>query len=283
MKILITGVSGQLGGELYKISEYENYGTYLSNLPKNIGKNMNKVDIAKFDDIFNFIKRIKPDWVIHCAALRNVDLCEENKELAWKSNVIGTENIVGACKKFGVKMVYVSTDYVFDGNNGAYKEEDIPNPVNFYGKTKIIGEWLVRNVEYFLIVRPSMIISNTPGNYVDFTINGLKNGGISGATDIKSSPTLVSELAEAVITAIEKDLSGIYHMAGDEMVSRYDFMRMVAKNFGYDSDLVKPTTSVELKFKAKRPKDTSLDITKSKKMKIKFSALNESLKKIKFN
>lgn len=281
MKLLITGVSGQLGSAIYKISKYENYGTYLSNLPKTNNKNIKKVDITSYNDISSFVKKIKPNVIIHCAALRNVDLCEENKELAWKSNVIGTKNIVDICSELRIKMVFISTDYVFDGYTGGYKEDDAPNPINFYAKTKVIGEWLVQNLEDFFIVRTSMLVSNLPGNYVDFTLSGLKSGGISGATDIKSSPTLVSELAEASISAIEKDLSGIYHMAGDEMISRYEFMRAVATIFGYDSNLIKPTTSDELKFKAKRPKDTSLDISKIKNLKIKFSTLEDSLKKLK--
>ena len=281
MKLLITGVSGQLGSAIYKISKYENYGTYLSNLPKANNKDIKKVDITSYNDIFSFVKKINPDVIIHCAALRNVDLCEENKELAWKSNVIGTKNIVDICNELRIKMIFISTDYVFDGYKGFYKEEDVPNPINFYAKTKVIGEWLVQNLEDFIIVRTSMLISNLPGNYVDFTLSGLKSGGISGTTDIKSSPTLVSELAEASISAIEKDLSGIYHMAGDEMISRYEFMRTVATIFGYDSNLIKPTTSDELKFKAKRPKDTSLDISKIKNLKIKFSTLEGSLKKLK--
>jgi dTDP-4-dehydrorhamnose reductase len=281
MRVLITGVSGQLGTELYNISPYENFGIYFQHVPENRYKNISKVDITNKKQIFTYIEKVRPHWIIHCAAITDVDLCEENKEIAWKTNVIGTKNIIDACSKLNSKLVFISTDYVFDGAKGFYKEEDVPNPINFYGKTKCIGEWLVESLPSFIIVRTSMLFSHRKGKFVKWVLEEAKKGKVYGAIDIYSSPTLALELAECVLKLIENDVTGLYHAAGSERVSRYDLIRKFVTAFGYDVDIVKPITSSELKFKAKRLKDSSLDISKVRSIGIKFSNIDDAIKKLK--
>jgi dTDP-4-dehydrorhamnose reductase len=281
MKILITGVSGQLGTEIYNFSKHKNFGIYLNHTPEKLDKSMAKVDITDKNQIFAYIESIRPDWVIHCAAITDIDLCEEDKEIAWKTNVIGTKNIVDACLSFGSKLLFVSTDYVFDGSKGLYKEEDTLNPINFYGKTKCMGEWLVEYLPHYIIVRTSMLFSPRKGKFVKWVLEEAKKGEVYGAIDIYSSPTLASELAECILTLIEKDVRGIYHAAGSERVSRYELIKKFVTAFGYDSSIVKPITLSELKLKAKRLHDSSLDISKVRNMGIKFSDIDGAIKKLK--
>ncbi len=279
MKILITGVNGQLGSDVYSASKHENYGLDLTIEKAN--KNLFNINLAKRDSIIDLFERIKPDWTIHCGAVSNPDTCETNMETAWETNVIGTKNIVDACNRSKSKLIFISTTYVFDGNKGLYKEDDIINPINFYGKTKLIGEWLTNTIEHSVIIRTSALLSNKQRSIFNWIINSLEKGEITAAVDLIESPTLVSELSEAIIKTTEKDLNGIYHMAGSERISRYDLMRKVAKTFNFNENLVKPIYSKEIGFKSQRPKDTSLDVSKAKKIGIHFSNMDEATRKLK--
>ena len=278
MKVLITGVNGQLGSELYATLNYENYGLDLS-IEKN-NTNLFTADLVDKDTILTIFKKIKPDLVIHCGAISSPDACENNMENAWKTNVIGTKNIVDACSKFGSKLIFISTNYIFDGKKGYYKEYDLANPINFYGKTKLIGEWLTKTLKESTIIRTSSLLSNKPRSLFDWVVNSLAKGEITAAVDLIESPTLVSELTEAINETIKKNLTGVYHMAGDERISRYDFMKKIAASSNYNENLVKPINSEELKFKSPRPKETSLDISKVKKIGINFSKLDDAIEKL---
>lgn len=281
MKILITGVSGQLGNEIYKISKHENYGTYFKNIPKNTGKELFKIDLGKRDDVISLVEKIKPDWIIHCAAATKIDWCELNKDSAWISNVEATKNIVEACSRFGSKLLLVSTDYVFDGMNGMYKEGDTPNPINFYGKTKLAAEWWAMNSEHYIIARSSLLYSGSEGSSMKWAIDGVKNGSLTAAVNLYYSPTLVSELAECILQLIEKNEKGIFHAAGDSRISKYEFIKKFVGALGHDDDAVKPVNANELSLLALRPHDTSLDITKIKSIGITFSKIDDAIEKLK--
>ena len=278
MKILITGVNGQLGSELYSTLKHENYGVDLS--LENPSNNLFKIDLAYKENVLGLVEKVRPEWVVHCAALTNPDACETDMENAWKCNVIGTKNIVEACNKFNSKMIFISTDYVFDGTKGLYKEDDKVNPINFYGKTKVIGEWLTRTINGSIIIRTSMLLSNRQRSILNWVVESLEKGDVTAATDMIGSPTLVSELAEAISKVIENNLSGIYHMAGDKRISRYEFMRKIAKIYDYEENKVKPTDINEIGFKSPRPKDTSLDITKVKNLGFRFSKIEDAIRKL---
>lgn len=281
MRLLITGVSGQVGSEVLRLSEHENYGVYFSNEPKHQNENILKLDIRDRYDVFNMVEKIKPDCIIHCAAATKVDWCETNREQAWKINVVGTKNLVDATKKVNSKFLYVSTDCVFDGQKGNYKETDETKPTNFHGKTKLEGELIVKRLQNFLIMRTSLVYSIVTDNFVLWVLEKMKSSQIESPYDMISSPTSASELAEAILKAIKKDLNGVYHSAGNEQISRYDFARKIAKVFDYGDSNINPIEIKDLNFAAKRPKNSSLDISKILNEGIEFSDANNALKKLK--
>ena len=280
MKLLVTGVSGQVGSEVYNLSGHQNYGTYFVHKPKNQKDTFLKMDIRDRLKIFDIVKKIKPDWIVHCAAATNVDWCETDKDQAWEMNVGGTKNLVDASKEVNSKFLYISTDYVFDGSRGNYKETDKTNPINFYGKTKLEGELHVKNLENYLIMRTSHVVSPKSDKFV-WILEKLKSGRVEIAYDMISSPTLASELAEAILKSIKKELNGVYHSAGNECISRYDFAKKVAKVFDYEESEIKPIKMQDLDFIAKRPQNSSLDISKILKEGINFSNVNDSLERLK--
>jgi len=281
MKVLITGVTGQVGSEIYNLSEYQNYGIYFRHQPKSLNENLLKVDIRNRDKVFATVKEIKPNWIIHCAAATKVDWCETNKNQAWKINVGGTRNLVDASKVVNSKFLYVSTDYVFDGSCGNYKETDGTNPINFYGKTKLDGELHVKNLENYLIMRTSHVFSPIPDNFVLWLFGKLKSGNVECPYDMISSPTLALELAETILKSIKKELTGVYHAAGNDHISRYNFAKKIAQAFGYDKSKIKPIKMEDLNFVAKRPQNSSLDISKVLKEGMEFSNVVNSLKSLK--
>jgi len=281
MKLLITGVSGQVGSEVFRFSKHKNYGIYFSSEPKTPNENIFKVDIRDRNEVFNVVRKIKPDWIVHCAAATKVDWCEINKDQTMEINFDGTKNLVDVSKEVNSKFLFVSTDYVFDGSKGNYKEEDETRPVNFYGQTKLDAELYVKNLGNYLIMRTSHVFSPLPDNFVLWAIGKLKSGDIDCPSDMISSPTLALELAEAILKAMEKDLSEVYHSAGAESLSRYDLARKISKAFGYDESKIIPIKMVDLKFTAPRPHNSSLDISKILNEGIKFSNVDSALERLK--
>lgn len=280
MKLLITGVSGQLGKAVYKISRHETYGTYLKNRPTENNSRFFKIDIGNKSDVERLTKKIKPDWVFHFASETNVDLCEENKDLAFRSNVVGTKNIADACASVNAKLLLVSSDYVFDGKRGHYKEMDVPNPPNFYAKTRLMGEWMALTNPQTLIARTSILYSSA-GKFASWVLSAAKKGEITAITDLYNCPTFTTELAENLLKMAKKDLRGVYHTVGSERISKYDFVKKFVQVFGYGPDIVKPIKMKDVPFKAARVRDSSLDISKIRKEGIKFSGVDDALKRLK--
>lgn len=281
MKILITGANGQLGSEICRVSTHENYGAYLGNYEDIEGTQFTKLDITDRDKFLEIAKKIRPDWIIHCAAMTNVDLCEVQRDAALAVNVDGTRNAIDASKAVGTDILYVSTDFIFDGKKGYYKEDDVPNPLNFYGDTKLAGERLVGELDKHLIIRPSVIYSKRKGNFFSWALESLKNGEARVVTDQINSPTLNTELAECILELVCKGVNGVYNTVGDERISRYDFVKRVANVFNFDDSRIIPIRTNQLNQKAVRPADSSLDTTKIKGLGIKFSNVENALKKIK--
>ena len=261
MRIFITGGSGLLGSKIAEIGleKYEVYTGYCHNKPE-LGEPV-KFDLAKDSDL-EVMQKIKPEIIIHTAALTNVDECEANQELAYKINVAGTKRLVEIANESGVFLVYVSTDYVFSGANGGYKEEDKPNPINYYGQTKLLGEKYCD-----CIARPCVIYGAKPAsgkvNFALWLINKVKNGeAVKIVTDQFITPTLNTNLAKMLLEMAERELKGIFHTAGKEKISRYEFALRIADKFELDKHLILPSRMGELKWLAKRPKDSSLDTSK---------------------
>jgi dTDP-4-dehydrorhamnose reductase len=206
---------------------------------------------------------LKPDIIVHTAAMTNVDYCEDHREEALAANALGTKNIVDAARKSGSKAVYISTDYVFDGARGMYREDDAVNPVSVYAYTKLLGEYYVKDLQGHVIARTSVVYGNARQNFASWVRDSLRNGtAIRIFTDQYVSPTLALDCAGAIAALIKNNASGTYHTAGSERISRYEFARKIASFYGLDNGLIEPVTTEAMKQKAKRPRDSSLDVSK---------------------
>jgi dTDP-4-dehydrorhamnose reductase len=284
-KLLATGASGLLGSKIVKITR-ESYKLIPLYSSKPLNSNSLKLDITEREQVFSLFKKVKPDIVIHAASETNVDKCETEKEHAWKVNVDGTRNIAHACNKAEAKLIYISTDYVFDGEKGNYQEHDKPNPINYYGFTKLEGEKQVINTcKNYVILRTSVLYGWHPWkqNFATWIINQLKqNKEITVVENHYNSPTLADNLAKITIEVVQKDLQGLYHASGSERISRYQFAKQIAKTFNLDSNLIKPIKMDQLTaWIAKRPKDSSLNTEKiQKQLKTKPLNITEGLKRM---
>jgi dTDP-4-dehydrorhamnose reductase len=289
LRVLVTGAGGLLGSKVVELAVekgYDVYATYLTHVPP-AGRAV-KMDVTDREQVFKVLEAARPDAVVHCAALTNVDLCETEKELALKVNVDGARIVAEAAKSVGSYLVHVSTDYVFDGEKGMYREEDEPNPVNFYGYSKLLGEKAVEEVGGdYLTVRPSVIYGSRPAggktNFALWLIDSLKAGReVKILVDQYVSPTLNTNLAAMILDAVERRLTGVLHTAGATRASRFEFAVKLADVFGLDRSLIRETTMDEMKWVARRPKDTSLDVSKAMRvLGVKPMELGDALKALK--
>jgi len=269
-KLLVTGASGLLGSKLVGIAR-ETFEVIPTHSSAPLFPDSIKLDITDLDQVSEVFNRTQPDHVVHPAAMTNVDKCETDKGTAWKINVHGTENIALMCRKHVARLVYVSTDYVFDGEKGLYTEEDATAPINYYGLTKLEGEKKVKqHCKNYIIARTSVLYGwhKQKINFATWVINSLRNNmPISVVDDHFNSPTRADNLAEIILEMLQKNLEGTYHTAGDERISRYDFARAIAKIFMLNEELITPTKMSELEtWIARRPRDSSLNVNKAKKM-----------------
>ena len=285
-RILVTGASGLLGSRIVKAAK-GNYEVIPLHNTKRLHPNSLKLDITRRKETFSLFKNIKPDLTIHTAAETNVDKCETRRELAWKTNVKGTRNVAKACSEISAKIVYISTDYVFKGEKGLYTEEDKPSPINYYGITKLEGENQVRKLcKNYVILRTSVLYGwhSWKQNFATWVIDSLKQKKkISIVQDHFNTPTLADNLAEIIVETVKRNLQGLYHASGNQRISRYEFAQQIAEAFDLNQSLIKPIkTNSMTSWTAKRPKDSSLDTNKIKKLlDIKPLDINEGLKRMK--
>ncbi|MCK4572069.1 dTDP-4-dehydrorhamnose reductase [candidate division WOR-3 bacterium] len=265
-KLLIVG-SGLLGNNLAKIAinEFTAFTTYNEHPLDIEGCKSYHLNITNRADVTTLVQKLNPEYIIHTAALTNVDHCERDKRLAWNINVEGTKHVAEIAQKINAKFIYISTDYVFDGDTGMYKEDAPTKPVDFYGETKLEGEKAVKGLRDYIIVRPSVLYGGNPikVNFVTWVIQELKKGkGINIVKDQLNTPTLADNLVELILELIERDETGIFHISGSERINRYNFAIKIAEIFNLNKDLIKPITSDQLNWIAKRPQDSSLDTSK---------------------
>ena len=256
--ILITGSNGQLGTELCHLLD-ERSITYTAT----DAAEMDITHKAAVDEVF---QEVKPTFVFHCAAYTAVDKAEdEGKELDEKINVMGTKNIAEAAEAAGATLVYISTDYVFDGTNtGEYATDAETNPKNEYGRTKLAGEQLVQSIcsDYY-IIRTSWVFGQFGHNFV-YTMRRLAETYpiLTVVSDQVGLPTWTRTLAEFMVHVMEtKPATGIYHLSNDNSCSWYEFACEILKDFDVE---VKPVTSEEYPQKAYRPKHSVMDLSKAK-------------------
>ena len=268
MKILITGVNGLVGNSLYKLLEESDHIVYSSS--RNIeGLAKYKVDITNKNEVDSFFESEKPDLVINSAAMADVDLCEEERELCWKVNVEGVQNLVDMCNRYGSHLTHISTDYIFDGKkeSGIYLENDKPNPQGYYAESKLEGERIIldSNISHS-ILRTILVygLHNKP-NIITFLKSYLEEGkSVNLVSDQVRMPTFVDDLSRACVSASEKKARGVFHICGSEQMSYLDIGNRIAEYFSFDKSLINHVQTKDLNQKAKRPFRTGFDLQKSK-------------------
>ena len=287
LKLLITGAIGLYGSKLAKMALEKNIDVYSCDVQEMpVCGNFVKFDVSNKKLVDQAFTQVKPDVVVHAATLTDVDKCELNKELAWKINVEGTRNIVEAAKNAGSFLIYISTDYVFNGEKGNYTELDRPDPINYYGVTKLAAEELVKAQDEYLIGRPSVIYGSTPAagkvNFSLWLIETLRKGEhVKIVTDQWNTPTLNTNLADMTLEAAELRLTGTFHLCGATRVSRFEFAQLIAETFDLDKSLIDPALSSQFKWPAKRPMDSSLDTSKAQQtLKNKPLEIHEALRRL---
>lgn len=288
LKLLITGAVGLYGSKLARMAAERGFEVYSSDVQeKSVCGNFVKIDVSNGAMVAEAFHRVRPDVVVHAATLTDVDKCELNKELAWKINVEGTRNIVEAAKSVGSFVYYVSTDYVFNGEKGFYAELDKPDPINYYGVTKLEAEGLVKALGEYFIARPSVIYGSTPAagkvNFALWLIEALhRREHVKIVTDQWNTPTLNTNLAEMTLEAVERGLTGTFHLCGATRVSRFEFAQLIAEAFELDKSLIDPAVSSQFSWPAKRPIDSSLDTSKAQQtLRNKPLEIHEALKRLK--
>lgn len=229
-----------------------------------------QLDITNKSDVKSLVGSFRPDIIVNAAAMTNVDACEIQREAAWKINVIGVENLSEIARRIGAKLVHISTDYVFDGKNGPYDESARPNPINYYGKTKLAGEnAILASGASYVILRTIVVFGtgiNVKNNFALWVVKSLReNKKIRCVDDQISSPTYVGDLAVAVKNAIERDSCGLYHVCGANALSRYDFAVEIARSFNFDEMAIQRIKTSELQQPAPRPLISGFILTKAEK------------------
>lgn len=253
MKILVTGASGMLGQAL--VPCLDSRGHEVLEMAKE------KLDCTNYLLVKNYFKTEKPDLVIHCAAYTKVDQAESEPNLAYYINGYGTENIAVCCNMINIPMLYVSTDYVFDGEQGTpYTTFDTTNPLSVYGKSKLAGELAVmRHLKDFYIVRTSWLYGPNGKNFVDTIYNLAKEGKpLKVVSDQFGSPTCTLSLSEVIACLIETQRYGVYHATDDGVASWFDFACEIIKEFSVS---VTPVGTSDFPRPATRPKYSVLDKT----------------------
>jgi len=284
-KILVIG-TGFLGRYLLRelnSSNIQSYGTSFNQSTQD----KFKVDIRNIDSIKKCILQLKPDTIINCAANVDLDFLEKNEKQAIAINAIGAKNLALVANQNDIRLIHISTDGIFDGKKGNYSEEDVPNPINVYGKSKLMGEQKIKeNSNNYVIIRTNFFGYNEQGKHLlNWILTSLKQKKqLIGFDDILFTPLEISNLCMMIRDITMKNIHGIIHLASDETISKYQFAIEVANVFELDKNLIKKGSVEDLKLIAKRPKNTSLSNKKVKKfVSVQITPLNESLIKIRNN
>lgn len=259
MKILVTGANGQLGWDVVKKLQKQNIECYAAR--------RKDFDLVDFKATKEFIINYMPDAVIHCAAYTAVDKAEDEQGLCYLVNASATENIAEICQKINAKMMYISTDYVFDGTkDGFYEVDDKPNPINVYGKTKLLGEKAVQRIlDKYFIVRISWVFGKHGNNFVKTMLRlGKERKEINVVDDQCGSPTYTADLATLLVEMVQTDKYGVYHATNEGICCWAEFAEEIFKIAGMDVKINHIATT-EYPTLAKRPLNSRLSKEKIKK------------------
>jgi len=268
-KMLITGVSGLLGSNLayYFKDKYDILGLYHSHPVMMDGISTEKCDITQSDNLKRIISNFSPNVIVHCASLTNVDECEADKEYTKLVNVSATKNIVEAVSGNDIKLIYISTDSVYDGVKGNFSEDDEVNPQNYYGQTKYEGELAVSKHSNFLILRTNLFGWNVQDKYSlgEWILKELKaNKRINGFKDAYFSTIYTMELGRIIDISIQKNITGVFNCGSTDSCSKYEFAIKIANRFNLDKKSITAISIDKFDFKAKRGKNLSLTVRKIK-------------------
>ena len=278
MRVLVTGINGQLGYDVVKELQNRNHTP--------IGVDREDMDLTSPEQIKECIQNVKPEVIIHCAAYTAVDAAEDNEELCRRVNALAVKDIAECAKELDIPMVYISTDYVFNGKKGIetedkisnkdnykeYLENDNTNPVNIYGKTKLEGELYVRELlEKYYIVRISWVFGENGNNFIDTMLRLAKDRDeINVINDQVGSPTYTKDLAPLLVDMIETDKYGVYHATNEGYCTWYEFAKEIFRIADVDIK-VNPITTKEYPTKAVRPMNSKM--LKNELMKNNFNKL----------
>ena len=267
-RILIPGVSGLLGLNFaHTCAETDEVvGTVNSNPLKKVPFQTMNYDFSSLHNLEDLFEEVKPDMVVNCVAIANLDASEKQPELAKKLNAELPGKLAEITKKLSIPFIHISTDAVFDGKKGNYTEEDKTNPINIYAATKLVGEEIVSSSNPdAIIARVNFYGWSLSGkrSLCEFFFNNLKAGiPLKGFNDLFYNPMMVTDLAEILLEMVEKNLAGIYHVSTDESLSKYDFGCRFADVFGFDAELIQPTSWCDIDLAAVRSPDLTMDVSK---------------------
>lgn len=276
MKILITGANGLVGQHLVKRLLEKNYdivatGRGSCRLPFSDKKNFSYVslDITDGTAVNDCLLKVKPQVIVHAAAITQIDECETDKQTCWNTNVTATRFLLDGAKQINARFIYISSDFVFDGKYGPYKEDDITAPVNYYGSTKVAAEKAV--IESGLdsaIVRTVLVYGNTfsgtRNNIISWVRQSLEEDKtIKVVADQWRTPTYVDDLVEGIVLILEKNARGIYHLSGKDFLTPYDMAIKTATFFGFNKDKIEKTDASSFQQKGVRPAKTGFHIDKA--------------------
>ncbi|MBN8589728.1 MAG: dTDP-4-dehydrorhamnose reductase [Rhodothermia bacterium] len=275
-RVLITGANGLLGQALVSLLSKEPRYDVLAT-----GRDLNSklrhkscgyvpMDITDAEELRHIFTDFAPDVVINTAAMTMVDDCETQRDQCWQLNVTAVEQIVRLCKTFGSRLIHLSTDFIFDGELGPYAENARPNPLSYYGRSKLASENVIRSLQpnQWVIVRTVLVygigLKLTRPNIATWLIRQLDmQKPVKLVTDQWRTPTYVHDLADGIERLIRFRKSGVWNLSGREMMTVYDFGKTIARTLGYDEGLISPTDSSGFIQPAKRPLKTGLLILKA--------------------
>lgn len=277
-KVLVTGANGLLGQKLVDLYLNRHDVHLIATArgvcrhPQSADMDYREMDITDRDQVMQVVKKAEPSVIIHGAAMTNVDACEKDRKLCDAINVEGTKNLVDATSSLNCHFIFVSTDFVFDGENGPYSEVDEPNPVSYYGNSKLIGERYVQeNSNSWAIARTILVYGlvndMSRSNIVLWAKGALSEGKeIHVVTDQFRSPTLAEDLAMGCMLIEQKEAQGIFNISGKDFMSVYEIVERVAKFYNLPMDKVSKISSESLNQPAKRPPITGFNLSKSRKV-----------------
>jgi len=294
MRVFITGATGLVGSNVAKVAVEKYHAEVIATIHKtspvkSLPCVTEPLDVTDKQKVFQSIKRYNPDVVIHSAALVDAEFLERNNKIGWKIFVEGTENIALACQKIQTKLIFISTDWIFDGLNPPYREDSIPCPVNYYGILKVVGETVVRSVcQDYAIARvagvygvnmaiPTQVpekpygFGALPNYFLKKFQAGEKIIEWKDHVNVKANPTLASDAANALMSIYTKRQKGIFHCCGRECITRVELARKVAKIFGFDEELISTSFREKIDLtewvgeNLRLPKKTCLDTTETER------------------